>query len=117
MAKNEQVVAGAVAGDEIGAPAVSNGQDVVAPTSFTRKLRAAVEGLQDGQHIDVRTQAERQQVSNLVGQIQKKMAVKFETTVLRKRAEDPEGKLALRIKRVGTPLPPKAAKATTQPTA
>lgn len=96
--------------DEIGAPTMSNGNDTqVAPATFTRKLRAAVEGLSDGQYIDIRTVAERQQVSNLVGQIQKKAGVKFETTILRKRSEDLEGKLAIRVKRIGTPLAAKGA--------
>lgn len=90
--------------EEIGAPA--NGGAAVTVTSFSKRLRSALEAMKDGQHIDIRTQAERQQVSNIVGQVQKKLNVKYETVVLRKRSDDAEGKIAIRINRLG-PLPAK----------
>jgi hypothetical protein len=85
--------------DEISRP-TNGGADVVT-TSFTKRLRTALEEMEDGQHRDIRTSAERQQVSNIVGQVQKKLGVKFQTVVLRKRDQDPEGKIAIRIKRIG----------------
>lgn len=85
--------------DEIGTP-TTGGADV-ASVSFSKRLRSALEALKDGQYIDIRTQSERQQVANIVGQIKKKNNVQYETVVLRKRSEDPEGKIAIRIKRVG----------------
>ncbi len=90
--------------EEIGAP--TNGGATTVVTSFSKRLRQSLENMTDGQHVDIRTQAERQQVSNIVGQVQKKLGVKYETVVLRKRSEDPEGKIAIRISRLG-PLPPK----------
>ena len=88
-----------MAQDEIGPP--TTGGANITSVSFSKRLRSTLESLKDDQHIDIRTQAERQQVSNIVGQVQKKLNVKFETEVLRKRNQDPEGKIAIRIKRVG----------------
>ncbi len=92
--------------DEIGKP--TNGGADLNTMSFSKKLRAALEELTDGQHRDIRTQAERQQVSNIVGQVGKKLGVKFQTELLRKRSEDPQGKIAIRIKRLG-PAPKEQA--------
>lgn len=93
--------------DEISAPA-KGGHDA-AVESFGKRLRTALKELTEGQYIDIRTSAERQQIANIVGQLQKSSKTKFETVVLRKRTDDPEGKIAIRIKHVG-PYEPKERK-------
>lgn len=89
----------AVPEDEIGAPAA-----VAAARSvpFGRKLRLALESLKEGQGITIRTKTERQHVTNIVGTVQKKTGRRFETHLLVRRTDDPEGKIVIQINRVAS---------------
>lgn len=81
---------------EIGQPEV----DRNAPEPFSKRLKSALEELDEGQCFTLRTMNERTYITNIIGQVQKKHGIKFKTKVMVRRDEDPQGKLVLQITRV-----------------
>lgn len=83
--------------DEISAP-VRTAEEP--PMSFGRRLRLAIEALNEGEKITIRTRNERQQVTNVVGTVQKRLQRRYTTHQEVKRSDDPEGKIVLTIRRL-----------------
>ena len=68
--------------------------------TFGRRLRMALAALPEGEKIDVRTRVERQQVTNIVSEMQRKLGIKFTTKLLVRRDDDPDNKIVIRISRL-----------------
>lgn len=67
---------------------------------FGKRLRMKLESLHEGEEFTIRTKNERQHVTNVVGMVQRKTGRKFSTNQVRRRSEDPDGKITLTIKRL-----------------
>lgn len=68
--------------------------------SFGRRLRNALESLGEGEKITIHTKAERQQITNIVSAVQKKTGNLYTTKLMVRRADDPDGKIAIQITRL-----------------
>lgn len=83
---------------EISSPSVTS--DV--KQSFSKRLREALETLEEGQHITLRTKEDRQTITNVVLALKKKTGRLLTTELVQRR--DDEGKIIIRIKRLEDPV-------------
>lgn len=85
---------------------ISTQQEATPRLSFSRRLRDALEVLDEGKELVLKTREDRQTITNVVLAVKKKKGVNLKTELVQRR--DDEGKIIIRIYRPA-PLAPDAA--------
>lgn len=79
-------------------------QEATAPKlSFSKRLKLALESLQPGKELKLKTREDRQTITNVVLATKKKMGFNLTTKLLQRR--DDEGKIVIKISRLDEPEP------------
>lgn len=79
---------------------ISQPTPVDQPLSFSKRLRAALETLPEGEAITLRTKKERSQIANITTQLRKTKGLYFSSHVMNKREDEPEGYLIIKIRKL-----------------
>lgn len=83
--------------EEIGKP-IAGGDESRMP--FGKRLRLALENLDEGKALIIRTKTERQHVTNVVSGVKKRLGFNLSTHLLVRRTDDPDGKIVIEIRRL-----------------